>query len=601
MVIETSLMSYLPKIMVSLFCLGLTAPLAAAAKDAPIRIQVVGLLAEKTLVMNDLSELKDASGRAVSVSRLDFLMTKLAFQELDGTWAEAEGWRGFFRGNEPGSTSEITNLKPGKYRAIRFSIGVEKEANHQNPNRLAVDDPLHPVSNGLHWGWQGGYIFMALEGHWQLDGAAKGLLGGFSYHLGNDPNYTEIEVRGEVELAAGKVLALALDAKALLAGIDIVTDGESTHSRTEDRVVAKLRKNLKTAFAIHRPVVDSELTAVTSGGTRHRGAQRGTLYPISAGANLPQINLPPDNLPTVEGVRLGESLFHDKRLSKDRTLSCASCHVKESAFSDPDKAFSVGVGGKLGGRNAMPIFNLAWATEFFWDGRAKGLRTQALMPIQDAHEMAETLPEIERKLGADPAKVEEFRRVFGDGAVTAERVGLALEQFMLTLISQDSKFDRVTKGQGAFSPEEKRGFELFLTEHDPFRGLFGADCFHCHGGSLFTTNQFFNNGLPLLNGDVGREKVTREAADRGKFRTPSLRNVELTGPYMHDGRFKTLEEVVEHYDHGVQKSGTLDPNLAKHPEAGLKLSAEDKKALVAFMKTLTDPGYRPKNKVVGRP
>jgi cytochrome c peroxidase len=180
--------------------------------------------------------------------------------------------------------------------------------------------------------------------------------------------------------------------------------------------------------------------------------------------------------------------------------------------------------------------------------------------------------------------------------VTAERVALALEQFLLTLISQDSKFDRASRKIETLTAEERRGLELFVTEHDPARGLRGADCFHCHGGNLFTSGQLANNGLPALGatggkGDEGRFDVTGNEADRGKFKVPSLRNVAATGPYMHDGRFATLEEVVEHYDRGVQRSATLDPNLAKHPASGLGLSAEDKRALVAFLKTLTDETF----------
>ena len=568
--------------------------MAAPAPDvvpAPeVRMQFQCSIAGKPATMNEGGGLKDAKGRALSVSRLDVLLSRLAFQRADGSWVEAAGWHGFFRAAEPSRTAVVRGMAKGRYRAVRFGIGIEKEANHADPSRLAPDDPLNPVTNGMHWNWQGGYIFMALEGHWQLDQAPPGLLGGFSYHLGNDEQYTMVEVPVATDLSKTAVLVLTLDVARLLRGIDITEDGESTHSRTEDRVVKTLKQNLTAAFTLKSGIA-AVAPETAPRGTSGAVSPQGAAYPFAISANFPQMKLPADNTPTVGGVRLGEILFHDRRLSKDLTLSCASCHAATAAFSDPGKAFSTGVGGQIGARNTMPIFNLAWGTEFFWDGRAKGLRNQALFPIQDAHEMAETLPGIERKLNADPATVAQFREVFGPGTVTAAKVGLALEQFMLTQISQDSKFDRVTKGQGSFTPEEKRGFELFLTEHDPYRGLFGADCFHCHGGALFTTQQFLNNGLPIVNEDTGREKVSRDPADRGKFRTPSLRNVALTAPYMHDGRFQTLEEVVEHYDHGVQRSATLDPNLAKHPAAGLKLTDADKKALVAFMKTLTDPAY----------
>jgi cytochrome c peroxidase len=239
----------------------------------------------------------------------------------------------------------------------------------------------------------------------------------------------------------------------------------------------------------------------------------------------------------------------------------------------------------------MPLFNLAWKNSFFWDGRAPSLRAQAMVPLQDHLEMDESLANLPGKL---PAKVYSnlFQAAFGSPEITCEKIGLALEQFVLTLTSFDSKFDRVLAGKDKFTPQEQRGLELFMTEYDPRRGQYGADCFHCHGGPLFQAQTFANNGLDATFSDDGRFKVTGLESDRGKFSTPSLRNVELTAPYMHDGRFKTLEEVIEHYDHGIKRSATLDPNLAKHPDGGLGLKDEDKQALVAFLKTLTDEKYR---------
>jgi cytochrome c peroxidase len=165
-----------------------------------------------------------------------------------------------------------------------------------------------------------------------------------------------------------------------------------------------------------------------------------------------------------------------------------------------------------------------------------------------------------------------------------------VENFLLTLTSHDSKFDRAYRGEATLTDEEKRGFELFITEREPRMGSLGGDCFHCHGGALFTDHQFHNNGLKISEEDLGRFKVTQAKIDRGAFSTPSLRNVALTAPYMHDGRFKTLEEVIDHYSEGVSRTETLDPNLAKHPDGGLHLSPEDKKALISFLKTLTERG-----------
>ena len=185
-----------------------------------------------------------------------------------------------------------------------------------------------------------------------------------------------------------------------------------------------------------------------------------------------------------------------------------------------------------------------------------------------------------------------FAHAFGTSAITADRMARALEQFLLTLTAHSSKFDQVLLGREKFTAEEQRGFELFHTEYDPRHGQFGADCFHCHGGPLFSDFAFHNNGLDAEGAakDLGRFFVTTNRADRAKFKTPSLRNVAVTAPYMHDGRFGTLAEAVAHYATGVQRSATLDPNLAKHPDGGMPLTAEDQRALITFLGTLTDRG-----------
>jgi len=184
-----------------------------------------------------------------------------------------------------------------------------------------------------------------------------------------------------------------------------------------------------------------------------------------------------------------------------------------------------------------------------------------------------------------------FTDAFGSPEITPEKIGLALEAFLLTLTSFDSKFDRALAGKEQLTAVEQRGLELFMTEYDPRRGQLGADCFHCHGGPLFQSQTFANNGLDAEFDDLGRAKVTGRDSDQGKFATPSLRNIALTAPYMHDGRFKTLEEVVEHYSTGQKRSATLDPNLAKHMDGGVLLNGSDKSALVAFLKALTEEKF----------
>jgi cytochrome c peroxidase len=288
-------------------------------------------------------------------------------------------------------------------------------------------------------------------------------------------------------------------------------------------------------------------------------------------------------------------LFFEPRLSEGNRQSCATCHDPAKAFTD-GAAVSVGAQGRSGTRSSMPLLNLAWKTSFFWDGRARTLREQVLQPITNPDEMNETLPSVLAKLAASSGAdgyLEAFRSAFGSPEITVERLARALEQFLLVQVSGDSKFDRALRGEATLSTLEARGFELFRTEFDPTRGLRGADCFHCHGGSLFQSQRFGNNGLSTTFTDRGRAGVTGRASDEGLFAVPSLRNVARTAPYMHDGRFKTLEEAIAHYCTGVKSSPTLDPNLAKHPDGGLRLEAQDQQALVAFLHTLSELEAKP--------
>jgi cytochrome c peroxidase len=300
--------------------------------------------------------------------------------------------------------------------------------------------------------------------------------------------------------------------------------------------------------------------------------------------------LPADNPLTQEGVALGEKLFADVRLSSNGTQSCASCHAPAHAFSDT-VALSRGADGATGTRNAMPLVNLAWNPNFAWDGSQPKIRDQARAAWTNPIEMHADIERVVAVLAKDTAMTKRFAAAFGTPAVTADRVTLALEQFLLTQVSADAKFDRALRGQAELTDLEKRGFELFTMEFDPAHGRRGADCFHCHGGPLFSDFAMKNTGLDAVSADLGRERVTGKASDHGKFKTPTLRNVAVTGPYMHDGRFRTLEEVVAHYDHGVQRTAVLDPNLAKHPADGMKLGADDQRALVAFLRTLTDARF----------
>jgi cytochrome c peroxidase len=391
-----------------------------------------------------------------------------------------------------------------------------------------------------------------------------------------------------MKLAKPTLAEVVMDVPTLFDELDMLRDGTSTHSREGDPIAPALADRASRAFTL----ISSE-----DGSVQPTIHFPGAVYPagttpvkLDLGKGVPQPNLPLDNPLTKEGIALGEKLFVEKKLSLGEGQHCLSCHFPDTAFSDAGNAFSLGIMNKEGLKNSMALFNLAWHDRFFWDGRAPTLRAQVLHPIQDPLELNETLDNVEAKLQtAEYTNL--FQKAFASPEVTIEKMALALEQYLFSIISFDSGFDRSSTGQATFTDAEKRGLQLFLTEFDPARGQHGADCFHCHGGFLFTNNRFFNNGLDDKP-ERGHAIVTNDLKDWGKFKVPSLRNVEVTGPYMHDGRFETLEEVVEHYNSGVKHTATLDANLAKHPEEGLGLSDQDKSDLVAFLKSLTDFEYR---------
>ncbi|MBK9271641.1 MAG: c-type cytochrome [Saprospiraceae bacterium] len=310
--------------------------------------------------------------------------------------------------------------------------------------------------------------------------------------------------------------------------------------------------------------------------------------------DFPDPEFPEDNKPTVQGVMLGRMLFYEKLLSKDGSQACADCHRQPDGFSD-SLQFSVGVEKMNGTRQAMPVMNLAWHKNgLFWDGRSAHLRDQALRPIQDPLEMNETLANVISKLSAEKKYTDQFIRAFGDATVTEERIGRAIEQFEFTMISNNSKYDQFKRGETSLSDAEERGRKLFFSEFDPSGVQRGAECFHCHATFNFTNDEYMNNGLDTdkEQKDEGRMKVTLDPADMAKFKTPSLRNIALTAPYMHDGRFKTLEEVIDHYNTGAKNSTTVEFLMQYNLQpGGLGLTESEKADLVAFLKTLTDTEF----------
>lgn len=318
-------------------------------------------------------------------------------------------------------------------------------------------------------------------------------------------------------------------------------------------------------------------------------------YPLVYPANFGgRINVPKDNPTTIEGVRLGRMLFYEKKLSADNTLSCASCHQQKLAFTD-GKALSTGVDKSLTSRNSMALVNLLWVRNFFWDGRSASLEEQAVFPMTNAHEMGQSLEASVRKLQQTAGYPMLFKGAFGSDTIDADKIKKALAQFERTLISADSPYDRYLAGTYQPTPQELRGIALFMDAPAPERGIRGANCGHCHGGPKTFKELFHNNGLDAEPKDIGREAISQQTGDKGRFRVPTLRNIALTAPYMHDGRFRTLAEVLEHYNEHIQESPSLSSFLrGVSNETGgktLLLTQAEKADILAFLHMLTDTTF----------
>lgn len=308
-----------------------------------------------------------------------------------------------------------------------------------------------------------------------------------------------------------------------------------------------------------------------------------TPYVLKIPAGFPPMQIPANNPMTVEGVALGKLLFNDPILSGDNTQSCATCHLRKFAFTDSSNRFSKGIQGLLGPRNSMPLYNLGWATEFFWDGGAANLESQVVGPIQNPLEMHQNLADVIVELNAHPTYPALFKKVFGGDIINTSMLMRAIAQFERTLISGNSKYDLYVQGKATLNASELNGLNLFT---DMNKG----DCNHCHVlGSTFSDFEYRNTGLDSIAIDKGRELITLKPMDRGKFKTPSLRNIAATAPYMHDGRFNTLEECIEHYNTGYKFAQNLDPIL-EHSIKG-RLSASEVQDIVAFLHTLTDDDF----------
>ena len=317
-----------------------------------------------------------------------------------------------------------------------------------------------------------------------------------------------------------------------------------------------------------------------------------------------RFQIPSDNPLTAEGVALGRRLFYDPRLSSDNSVSCSTCHKQELAFTDGLKT-SVGVSGRPLAFNSMSLTNLMWGPQrFFWNGRSQSLENQALQPILHPDEMAQDMGELLEELSQDKVFQQLFDVAYGE--ISERAIASALSSFQRTLISSNSRYDQYLRGEVSLNKEAEAGRKLFMAHPDAKISLRGGNCIDCHSQFLtsgFSTglDGFSNNGLDATEKLLpGLATVTGKPAHRGLFKTPTLRNIAMTAPYMHDGRFDTLEDVLNHYDHGIVDSDTLSPLIAeadnqplgeKKRMVSLNLTAAERKAIIAFLHTLTDEEF----------
>jgi cytochrome c peroxidase len=321
-----------------------------------------------------------------------------------------------------------------------------------------------------------------------------------------------------------------------------------------------------------------------------------TPYELAIPSHFPDMIIPADNPITKEGVFLGRKLFYEELLSGDNTMSCASCHAPVNSFTDPNQ-FSTGIDGFQGNRNSMALINLGWQKFFFWDGRAKSLEEQILEPVPNPIEMHQSWKDAGTKLSQDVKYRNLFYKAFGEPGIDSLKVTKAIAQFIRTMISGDSKYDVMYKYENglplsssdqsilpAITVEEWAGYDLF-------KSMSGADCLHCHSGVLMHINKFSNNGMDVTFADPGRGGITGNPNDMGRFKIPTLRNIALTAPYMHDGRFTTLDEVIEHYSTGLVSSSTIDPLMEHLATAGVQLDSQERDLLKKFLMTLTDYNF----------
>ncbi|MGG5208929.1 cytochrome-c peroxidase [Chryseobacterium sp. MIQD13] len=314
-----------------------------------------------------------------------------------------------------------------------------------------------------------------------------------------------------------------------------------------------------------------------------RPLEKDEAYPLQFPSYFPEMTFNSSGNPvTKNGVELGRKLFYEGKLSRNNTISCGFCHIQENAFTHHGHTVSHGVDDRIGIRNAPPVQNMAFLKRYMWDGVIHNLNEQPISPITDENEMDSSMPEVISKLKEDQKYKKLFMAAYGDENITGERVLKALSQFMASMISADSKYDRFRQGREILTSEENQG-----------KSLFQQKCASCHSGELFTDESFRNTGMYYNTQfkDAGRYRVTLDQNDWMKFRVPSLRNIEYTAPYMHDGRFYTLEAVLNFYSDNVEDNPNLDPQLKQNGHIGIAMNAQEKQFIIAFLKTLSDKSF----------
>jgi cytochrome c peroxidase len=340
-------------------------------------------------------------------------------------------------------------------------------------------------------------------------------------------------------------------------------------------------RSQKTGFSDMKLLICCITLLLLAGCTKDESPteQQAEQYRFNLPSGFPPVNVPSDNPMSSAKVRLGRFLFYDKRFSKDGSVSCGSCHKPDGGFSDRGNATSAGFNGLRGERNTPGLTNAAFLTALHWEGGIPSLERQVLAPIINPIEMNMNTDSLVIRLSAVPTYTTLFKDAWGDSRITTERITKSIAAFERTLISGNSPYDKFVRGdRSAISPAAQRGADLFFGER--------GDCFHCHGSFNFTDNGFHNTGLDSITIDPGRYLLTNIETDKGKFKTPSLRNVAVTNPYMHDGRFNSLEEVVRHYNSG----GKPHPNVAVLMRP-LGLRDEEIIDIVEFLRALTDQQF----------